>query len=88
MNGTGDKCKWWRLRFSRRQFLKTVSAVSACLAAPSSIRAGEEKRLQPRRGKSNLFVANGKPLLVVVEGRDFEKMLAKGLEAIGGLEKL
>ena len=88
MNGTGDKCKWWRLRFSRRQFLKTVSVVSAYLAAPSSIRAGEEKRLQPRQGKSNLFVEDGKPLLVVVEGHDAEKMLAKGLEAIGGLRKI
>ena len=88
MNGTGDKCKWWRLRFSRRQFLKTVSAMSAYLAAPSSIRAGEEKRLQPRGGKSNLFVEGGKPLLVVVEGADIEKMLAKGLEIIGGLGKV
>ncbi|UCH10006.1 MAG: DUF362 domain-containing protein [Fidelibacterota bacterium] len=42
----------------------------------------------PRVGKGNLFSADGKPLLVIVEGSDGDRMLAKGMEALGGLESL
>ena len=31
---------------------------------------------------------NGKPMLVVVEGSDYEAMLEAGLDALGGLDKL
>jgi len=36
----------------------------------------------------NLFMKNGRPLLVVVEGSDPTVMLEAGLEALGGLDKL
>jgi uncharacterized protein (DUF362 family) len=36
----------------------------------------------------NLFVAGGKPLLVVVEGEDSGAMLRAGIEALGGLDPL
>jgi len=75
-------------RFSRRRFLKTTGAAAACLAMSSALRAGETVIPAPRAGKGNCFVKNGKALLVVVEGTDAEKMLAKGLDAIGGLEKI
>ena len=88
MKNANQKFRLGYFRFSRRQFLKTISAIAASLAAPSSIWAGGEKKLQPRQGKSNLFVEDGKALLVVVEGSDAEKMLAKGLELIGGLGKV
>jgi len=72
-------------RFSRRKFLQTTSAVAASLALSASLRAGETIVPGPRKSKLNRFVADGRPLLVVVEGTDTEKMLAAGLEAIGGL---
>jgi uncharacterized protein (DUF362 family) len=74
-------------KFSRREFLKAISAIAASFGVQSSAKGLAAKRLQPRRGKPNPFVEDGKPLLVAVEGQDAEKMLAKGLEAIGGLGK-
>jgi uncharacterized protein (DUF362 family) len=42
----------------------------------------------PRPKPRKLFYEGGKPLLVVVEGNDVEKMLRKGLEALGGVDRL
>ena len=44
--------------------------------------------MQPRKGKGNLFRKDGKPLLIAVEGCDVEKMLSKGLECLGGLDRI
>ena len=74
--------------FSRREFLKAISAVSAFCAAPFSTQLWEKKTPQPRKGIANPYVEGGKPLLVAIEGADAEKMLAKGLEVIGGLGKI
>ncbi|MFH1123131.1 MAG: DUF362 domain-containing protein [Pseudomonadota bacterium] len=42
-----------------------------------------------RRGRANrVLSASGKPLLVIVEGRDIDAMIDKGLEAAGGLERI
>ncbi len=77
-----------RFEFSRREFLKAISAASAFCAAPFSAQTWEKKTPQPRSGMANPYVEDGKPLLVAVEGTDVEKMLAKGLETIGGLKKI
>ncbi len=82
------KSGWESFRFSRREFLKAISAIAASFGAQSSVQGLAAKRLQPRQGTPNPFVEDGKPLLVAVEGQDAEKMLAKGLEMIGGLGKI
>lgn len=78
---------------TRRNFLKTLTgAVASALLL--GIRCDEDSEsgptvYGPRVGITNPFVTgNGKPLLVCVEGADLEIMLKKGLEAIGGLNKL
>jgi len=83
-----QKGKLSRFYFSRREFLKAISALAAYCAAPFSKSVMEKKGLQPRAGKGNLFVEDGKPLLVVVKGNDARAMLAKGLEVIGGPGKI
>lgn len=75
-------------KFSRREFLKAISALTAYCAAPFSPDSCKLKKWQPRKVKPNPFTADGKPVLVAVEGTDAEKMLAKGLELIGGLAKI
>ena len=73
---------------SRRDFIRTtaVGAAGAALATPY---IGCSSSLgSPRKGPGNLFMEGDKPLLVVVEGIDFPKMLEAGLDAIGGLQKL
>ncbi|UCD58761.1 MAG: DUF362 domain-containing protein, partial [Candidatus Hydrogenedentota bacterium] len=73
---------------SRRDFIRTaaIGAAGAALAGPQlACSAGSHP---PRRGLGNVFMEGDKPLLVVVEGTDLRKMLAAGLDAIGGLEKV
>jgi uncharacterized protein (DUF362 family) len=55
---------------------------------PFSQACSADKKVGPRKGKGNLFKEDGKPLLVVVEGKDVEKMLDKGLELLGGIDKI
>jgi uncharacterized protein (DUF362 family) len=65
-------------------------ALSLSSTAPLAKALAEEgKALLPPRGKpQKLFHKHQRPLLVVVEGNDVEKMLKKGIEALGGVEKL
>jgi uncharacterized protein (DUF362 family) len=74
--------------FTRREFLKTLSALTAYCAAPFSPDICNAKKYQPRKAKPNPFTADGKPVLVAVEGTDVEKMLSEGLKLIGGLGKI
>lgn len=48
--------------------------------------ASAEAALQPRGGANRVLGRGGKPLLVIVEGKDVNAMLAAGLQAIGGLQ--
>lgn len=84
---------------SRREFLKTLSgaAATALLAActPGGNDSNDNGGTQPpqtygpRTGKSNPFVtADGRPVLVCVDGVNFYQMLVAGLQAIGGLDRL
>lgn len=73
---------------SRREFIKICSLLGVTSMIPFHCSINSEKNLEPRKGKGNLFVENGKPLLVVVEGQDINKMLTKGLELLGGLDKI
>ncbi len=41
-----------------------------------------------RKRVKNPFMKNGKPVLVVVEGNDIDKMMKKGFEALGSLKEL
>ncbi len=78
---------------SRREFLKLMAAGGALsLSSPGSLTkvfAQQGKSLlTPRARPQKLFYESGKPLLVVVEGNDMEKMLKKGIEALGGVDRL
>jgi uncharacterized protein (DUF362 family) len=44
--------------------------------------------LQRRGGDNAIYGRSGKPLLVIVEGRDVDAMVDAGLEAIGGLKRV
>ena len=74
--------------FTRREFLEAIGSVTSSLILPSLTWSYQITILQPRKGKSNPFVEDGKPLLVAVEGYDVQRMLVKGLEIFGGLKKI
>jgi len=46
------------------------------------------KPLERRGGENRVVNADGKPVMVVVEGSDIDAMINRGLEAIGGLKAL
>ena len=81
---------------SRRSFIKksllgsAVFAGSKILEIPGKeLFASEENVAVPlRKGLGNLFLKNGKPLLIVVEGTNKTEMLKKGIEKLGGLDNL
>jgi uncharacterized protein (DUF362 family) len=72
---------------SRRELLQLgAGACGAFLVGPLT---GCATRVAAcRTAPPNPFVARGRPLLVVVEGEDPSAMLRKGIEALGGLDKL
>ncbi len=80
------------MTWTRRGFLKvtTCGAVGAAVSQTDSLAAALEGSMVSagRLGVPSPFVKNGKPMLVVVEGTDYEAMLDAGLEALGGLDKL
>ncbi len=85
---------------TRRDFIKTLSGTLAGALLLNRCDPGEEDPddqpddskpsvLGPRAGTGNPYVTEeGKPILVCVEGSDFDAMLRAGLDAMGGLEKL
>lgn len=76
---------------SRRKFLKTLSGGAALLALGPFAGAARSSPLAygPRARVPNPYVTpEGKPILVCVKGLNFQEMLQKGLEEIGGLSKL
>ncbi|TKJ35838.1 hypothetical protein CEE39_00470 [bacterium (candidate division B38) B3_B38] len=75
---------------SRRGFLTQLVGGMVTLGAaklPFLIRPLTQY-LPPRKSQGNLFTRNKKPLLIVVKGNDAELMLAKGMQALGGMEVL
>lgn len=72
---------------SRRHFLKTAAVGAAGAALGSHLGCSSGKN-SSRQGLGNIFTEGQKPLVVVVEGTDLEKMLGAGLDALGGLKKL
>jgi len=85
---------------TRRDFIKTLSGTLAGAllfnrcdpgGGESDSQPDEPKPsvLGPRVGTANPYVTEGgRPILVCVEGSDFNAMLRAGLDAIGGLGKL
>lgn len=89
---------------SRREFLKTISGAAASALVLGACTPGGDgdnggtslppdtqtpQALAPRTGKANPYVtADGKPILVSVQGTDFSQMLASGLSLLGGLAPL
>jgi uncharacterized protein (DUF362 family) len=71
---------------TRKEFLRILTYLGMTSVLPVGMKAAPA--LKPRQGKGNLFMDNGSPILVVVEGREADRMLAKGLEALGGLANL
>ena len=48
----------------------------------------DERPLNRRGGENRILGGSGKPLLVIVQGRDIDAMVDKGLAAIGGLGRV
>ena len=80
--------------WSRRQFLKRLASAGAFSLAgggllPRSANGGWVPREPPRPRVPNPFVnGSGKPLLVAVEGTEFQAMLQAGMDALGGWGRL
>jgi uncharacterized protein (DUF362 family) len=98
-----EKKEHENLLSSRRGFIKTLSSVAASAVVlntigcapggndnPNPDPGGNTDTVKgPRTGKNNPFVtADGKPILVSIDGIDFQQMLTAGLAAIGGLTQL
>ncbi|RMF95866.1 MAG: DUF362 domain-containing protein [Candidatus Schekmanbacteria bacterium] len=81
-------------KFSRRNFIKKAYFGATGVIAYSLLplnkgsRAEVEEIISPRQGLGNLFLKDGKPLLIVAEGDDRIERLKKALDKIGGIEKL
>ena len=76
---------------SRRDFLKLAPPAAAWLMGLNALRPAKVSAaaVGPRPKAPNPFLSSsGKPLLVCVEGTDFQAMLKRGIELIGGLERL
>ncbi len=95
---TCDKRKKRCKKSSRRTFIKTISGAAASVFVLGNCKMGTNDENgsdtptpprevhAPRSGVANPYVtADGKPILVAVEGTDFTTMLRAGLEALGGL---
>src|SRR3990172_3739201 len=77
---------------SRREFLHKTSygfigTLTYQLLSPNIEKALAQTNT-PRQGMGNIFLKNAKPLLVALEGDNKFLLLKKGLEKIGGIEKL
>jgi uncharacterized protein (DUF362 family) len=80
-------------RMNRRDFMCHMAKGSAALATlhplAKPVFAASRDRLNPRVRVPNPYVnALGHPLLISVQGTDFAGMLAAGLSALGGLNRL
>jgi uncharacterized protein (DUF362 family) len=79
-----------RDKITRREFLDYFSKYSIVLATISRniFSTSWFTQKKPRRGVGNFFFSEGKPLLIIVEGKDIKKMMAKGIEALVGFKEL
>jgi uncharacterized protein (DUF362 family) len=74
------------LKLTRRELFRLGMGGGAFLAGMSfgcGLRTGACRDVPP-----NPFTEAGRPLLVAVQGEDMNAMLRKGIEALGGLDKL
>ncbi|OGW06855.1 MAG: hypothetical protein A2Z59_08815 [Nitrospinae bacterium RIFCSPLOWO2_02_39_17] len=72
---------------SRRDFLKGMAYGAAALSSLQLSSCSYEVK-PSRSGAKGIFVQEGKPLLIAVEGDNPQKMLEKAIDAIGGLNPL
>ncbi|UCE67583.1 MAG: DUF362 domain-containing protein [Candidatus Zixiibacteriota bacterium] len=82
---------------TRRQFIKKCSQATASIMLFGACVKGEELSTaepeviikNPRQPLPNPYVTDdGRPILVCVEGEDFNQTLSAGLDALGGLNRL
>ncbi|RJP19154.1 MAG: DUF362 domain-containing protein [Candidatus Abyssobacteria bacterium SURF_5] len=76
------------IEWTRREFIRAATAGTAGIALAGPLSACSSATAVPRAGAGNLFMQGDKPLLIVVEGGDLQRMLQAGIEALGGLRKL
>ena len=84
-NGEKNQCPG---TWTRRDFIQRAAMGTAGIALAGPLASCGAQAATPRSGMGNLFKDGDKPLLVVVEGDNLEKMLEAGIDALGGLEKL
>jgi uncharacterized protein (DUF362 family) len=76
---------------TRRRLIWEIAGL--CLAGPSALKAFAETgsnqttRAPIRKRLANPYVENGKPVVVVVRGTEFEAMLSRGMELLGGFAR-
>lgn len=70
---------------SRRMFIGKAVKGAAAVSVIGGLSRCAPTPIPPRSNRANLFLENGKTLLVVVEGTNMKKMIEAGLDKIGGL---
>ncbi len=74
-------------QFNRRHFLRSLWGLPLLFTSKTGFDLSFSWiKSHPRRSPEKFFFKEGKPLLIIVEGRDIKKMLEAGINALLGFE--